>query len=63
MTERTRAAELELIELALARDVSWANIAYTLHPKMTRAEVKRRYRELKRLELLERAGVLSDESV
>jgi hypothetical protein len=54
---RTREAELELIELALARRVSWANIARALDPKMERWEAKRRYRELCRQVQLERAGV------
>jgi hypothetical protein len=56
---RTQAAELELIELARARDISWTAIAVALHPKMTRWEAKRRYQELRRLSRLEEAGVIS----
>lgn len=55
MSPRTRKAELELIELARARGISWAAIARALHPKMERWEVKKRYQELVRLR---RAGVL-----
>lgn len=55
-----QAAELELIELALGRGISWTMIAKALHPKMERWEAKRIYQDLSRLARLERAGVNGD---